>query len=258
MSASLNRSSQDQQPKVAQPQDDKDKQPKVAQPQDDKDKQPVKYSSPPPTQNDCQQSVSESEANQKQNQNQTGQQHPYGQPQQDDSYQVQDKSSGQNANYTGQQHQGNQQSEYCNISKDDLQITACKPSSFIQGGDGNNTESSSGGSNVLASGSGNNTFNCGGDTDQIIIKPNTLVAARDVVNGFHSGDDLMLYGASQGNTTTQWQSSNGGVDLVCKQGQGTNTVHFGGMSMGDVDSGKLSCSFGATQGGQSYLDVHCS
>lgn len=160
--------------------------------------------------------------------------------------------------------------EYANITPDNLYITATAPNSFIQTGAGNDTidVSKANGNNVLDPGTGTNTLIGGTGDDAFYLNDVSPAAAiNTLVENFHSGDYATVFGVFPAGFSVQAQTvaGSGGVDdlqyTFSTADQPTATLTLAGHSFADIESGKITATWGTSNGtptGTPILNIHAT
>ena len=160
--------------------------------------------------------------------------------------------------------------EFILVTPDNVNITAQVPNVFINSGSGTDAldVSKSNGNNVLDGGSGSNflTGGTGFDTFFLDYRNPTVDLFSTIVN-FHSGDNLTIFGINQTDYMLKLLDNQGAVNAkgldfaVDAPGKPHGNVVLAGFSSADIDSGKLTLSYGRTQDlpglpGSEYLNIH--
>jgi hypothetical protein len=160
--------------------------------------------------------------------------------------------------------------EYANITPDNLYITSSAPSSFIRTGAGNDTidVSKANGNNVLDPGTGTNTLIGGtGDDTFYVNDVSPASAINTLVENFHSGDYATVFGVFPAGFSVGAKTvvGPGGVDELqytfSTASQPTATLTFAGHSFADIQSGKITATFGTSNGtptGTPILNIHAT
>ena len=157
---------------------------------------------------------------------------------------------------------------YLNLTPDNMDINATLPNSFLHSGGGNDAinVSAVGGTNVMDGGTGSNFLVGGtgaGSNDTFYVDDRGPAADiwSTVVN-FHAGDAATIFGLTQGGTTNSWVDGQGaagytGLTLhATAAGRPTASLSLAGFSTADLNSGRLSATFGAETDGTPYLYVY--
>ena len=154
------------------------------------------------------------------------------------------------------------QQEYINTGADSLNITASTPNWFIHSGGGNDAIAVSGGTNVLDGGTGSNFLTGGSGTDTFFVDDRNAPAdIWSTVNNFHAGDSATIWGVTPQDNTLDWADGQGaagytGLTLhAMAPGQPTASLTLVGFTQADLHDGRLSVSFGSSNG-SSYMYVH--
>ena len=154
------------------------------------------------------------------------------------------------------------QHEYIDLSADSLNITASTPDWFIHSGGGNDAIAVSSGTNVLDGGAGSNFLTGGSGADTFFVDDRNAPAdIWSTVNNFHAGDSATIWGVSPQDHSLNWADSQGaagyqGLTLhATAPGAPTASLTLAGFSQSDLNDGRLSVSFGSSNG-SSYMYVH--
>ena len=154
------------------------------------------------------------------------------------------------------------QNQYINAGTDGLNITASTPNWFIHSGGGNDAIAVSGGTNVLDGGTGSNFLTGGSGTDTFFVDDRNAPAdIWSTVNNFHAGDSATIWGVTSQDHSLDWADSQGaagyqGLTLhATAPGAPIASLTLVGFSQSDLNDGRLSVSFGSSNG-SSYMYVH--
>jgi Ca2+-binding RTX toxin-like protein len=154
------------------------------------------------------------------------------------------------------------QNQYINAGTDGLNITASTPNWFIHSGGGNDAIAVSGGTNVLDGGTGSNFLTGGSGTDTFFVDDRNAPAdIWSTVNNFHAGDSATIWGVTPQGNTLDWADGQGaagytGLTLhAMAPGVPTASLTLVGFTQSDLNDGRLSVSFGSSNG-SSYMYVH--
>lgn len=156
------------------------------------------------------------------------------------------------------------------LTPDNLNITSHVPNSFIHSGAGNDAidVSSAGGNNILDGSTGSNylTGGTGDDTFYLDDRSPTSDVFSTVV-GFHSGDNVSIFGVDPTNFKIAMLDNQGavsakGLDFAFTEaGHPNANVVIAGFTVADLSNGKLTDTFGTTTStpglpGSTYLNIH--
>jgi len=154
------------------------------------------------------------------------------------------------------------QEQYINTSPDGLNITASTPNWFIHIGSGNDAIAVSSGTNVLDGGAGSNFLTGGSGTDTFFVDDrNASTDIWSTVNNFHAGDAATIWGVTPQDHSLDWVDGQGaagytGLTLhAMAPGAPTASLTLVGFTQSDLNDGRLSVSFGSSNG-SSYMYVH--
>ena len=146
------------------------------------------------------------------------------------------------------------QSEFIALGPDRVMVTATTPNAFLVAGAGPDELVASSGSNLLDAGA-NATLMIGGTGhDMFAVDAANNATTWDAIANFHSGDTLVIWGASEAASHVAWSGGTSGQTMLTVTGGGVGTaaVDFVGLSAADAAQLKLG---GGTAGGMSYLTV---
>jgi Ca2+-binding RTX toxin-like protein len=154
------------------------------------------------------------------------------------------------------------QEQYIDTSPDGLNITASTPNWFIHSGSGNDAIAVSSGTNVLDGGAGSNFLTGGSGTDTFFVDDrNASADIWSTVNNFHAGDAAPIWGVTPQDHSLDWVDGQGaagytGLTLhATAPGAPTASLTLVGFTQSDLHDGRLSVSFGSSNG-SSYMYVH--
>jgi Ca2+-binding RTX toxin-like protein len=154
------------------------------------------------------------------------------------------------------------QEQYIDTSPDGLNITASTPNWFIHIGSGNDAIAVSSGTNVLDGGAGSNFLTGGSGTDTFFVDDrNASTDIWSTVNNFHAGDAATIWGVTPQDHSLDWVDGQGaagytGLTLhAMAPGAPTASLTLVGFTQSDLNDGRLSVSFGSSNG-SSYMYVH--
>jgi Ca2+-binding RTX toxin-like protein len=152
--------------------------------------------------------------------------------------------------------------QYINTGADSLNITALSPDWFIHSGNGDDAIAVSNGTNVLDGGTGSNFLTGGSGTDTFFVDDRNAPAdIWSTVNNFHAGDSATIWGIGPQDHSLDWVDNQGaagysGLTLhVMASGMPTASLTLVGFTQSDLHDGRLSVSFGSSNG-SSYMYVH--
>jgi Ca2+-binding RTX toxin-like protein len=154
------------------------------------------------------------------------------------------------------------QQEYINTGNDSLNINAATPNWFIHSGSGNDAIAVNSGTNVLDGGAGSNFLTGGSGADTFFVDDRG--PAGDIwstVNNFHAGDAATIWGITPQDYSLDWIDGQGaagytGLTLhAMAPGLPTASLTLVGFTQQDLNDGRLSVSFGSSNG-SSYMYVH--
>ena len=154
------------------------------------------------------------------------------------------------------------QEEYINAGADGLNINATSPNWFIHSGSGNDAIAVSSGTNVLDGGAGSNFLTGGSGADTFFVDDRGPTAdIWSTVNNFHAGDAASIWGVTPQDHSLDWVDGQGaagytGLTLhAMAPGAPTASLTLVGFTQSDLNDGRLSVSFGSSNG-SSYMYVH--
>jgi Ca2+-binding RTX toxin-like protein len=151
--------------------------------------------------------------------------------------------------------------QYINTSADSLSITVLTADWFIHSGSGDDAIAVSSGTNVLDGGTGSNFLTGGSGTDTFFVDDRNAPAdIWSTVNNFHAGDAATIWGIGPQDHTLDWVDNQGaagysGLTLhAMAPGMPTASLTLVGFTQSDLKDGRLSVSFGSSNG-SSYMYV---
>jgi Ca2+-binding RTX toxin-like protein len=154
------------------------------------------------------------------------------------------------------------QHQYINTGADSFNITAATPNWFIHSGSGNDAIAVSSGTNVLDGGAGSNFLTGGSGADTFFVDDRGPTAdIWSTVNNFHAGDAATIWGVTPQDHSLDWVDGQGaagytGLTLhATAPGLPTASLTLVGFTQSDLHDGRLSVSFGSSNG-SSYMYVH--
>jgi hypothetical protein len=158
----------------------------------------------------------------------------------------------------------NLQSEYINISSDNLNITASTPNWFIHSGSGMDAIAVSSGTNVLDGGTGSNFLVGGSGTDTFFVDDRgSLADTWSTVAGFHQGDEATIWGVTPQDFKLAWVDDQGafgytGLTLhATAPSRPTASLTLTGYTQADLTNGRLTVQFGTdAASGSAYMNIH--
>jgi hypothetical protein len=178
-----------------------------------------------------------------------------------------DTTAGQPVGVAGEAYTGpvaDLQSEYINITSDNLSVATGTPNWFIHSGSGDDAIVVSGVINVLDGGTGSNFLTGGNRTDTFFV--DDRVATADIwstVVGFHAGDAATIWGVTPQDFGLAWVDGQGAAGFTgltlhaTEAGKPTASLTLAGYSHADLGNGRLSVLFGADPAsGSAYMYVH--
>lgn len=143
------------------------------------------------------------------------------------------------------------------VTSDSLNITATTPSWFIHSGSGNDAIAVSSGTNVLDGGTGSNFLTGGSGSDTFFVDARAAASAIwSTVVGFHSGDNLTVWGVTKTDFAISWLDGQGAAGFTgltagfTALGKANVNLTLTGFTLASITSGQLSVSFGATADSQ--------
>lgn len=155
------------------------------------------------------------------------------------------------------------QSEYINLTADNLNIAAATPNVFIHSGSGEDAIAALAGTNVLDGGTGSNFLTGGSGSDTFFVDDRgPLADIWSTVVNFHAGDAATVWGVTPQDFALNWVDGAGtagftGLTLhATAPGVPTASLTLTGYSSGDLSSGRLSVTFGTDAGsGSKYMYI---
>ena len=154
------------------------------------------------------------------------------------------------------------QEQYINASSDGLNITASTQNWFIHSGSGEDAITVSSGTNVLDGGTGSNFLTGGSGTDTFFVDDrNASADIWSTVNNFHAGDAATIWGVTRQDYSLDWVDGQGAVGYTgltlhaTAPGAPTASLTLVGFTQSDLNDGRLSVSYGSSNG-SSYMYVH--
>ncbi|HEX5326404.1 MAG TPA: hypothetical protein VFW75_07025 [Acetobacteraceae bacterium] len=181
---------------------------------------------------------------------------------------ITDTSTGQSSTAASVSYSGpvsGLQSEYINVSADNLNIATNVPNAFIHSGSGNDAIMTSSGRNVLDGGPGSNFLTGSTGSDTFFV--DDRVASTDIwttVANFHAGDDATVWGLAPGDFNLGWADHQGaaghtGLTLhATVPDKPVASLTLVGYSRADIGTGRLSVSFGIVGGDTPYMNIHAN
>ena len=109
------------------------------------------------------------------------------------------------------------QDQYVNLTADSLNLTATSPNWFIHSGSGQDAinVSQAGGNNILDGGTGSNFLTGGAGNDTFYLDSrNAAAPIFSTVAGFHSGDNVTVWGVNASNFTVIKLDNQGAVGFT--------------------------------------------
>jgi Ca2+-binding RTX toxin-like protein len=156
------------------------------------------------------------------------------------------------------------QNEYVGVTSHHLNIGVSSDDWFIHTGSGDDAIAVHGGTNVLDGGTGSNFLTGGTGSDTFFVDDRG--ADSDIwstVAGFHAGDSATIWGVTAHDFGLAWADGQGAAGFTgltlhaTAAGKPTASLTLAGYSQGDIDSGRLSVSFGTdSASGSAYMFVH--
>lgn len=154
------------------------------------------------------------------------------------------------------------QSQYINITSDNLNISASTPNWFLHSGSGEDAIAANSGTNVLDGGTGSNFLTGGIGTDTFFVDDRAATAdIWSTVVGFHAGDAATIWGVTPQDFGLTWADGQGAVGFTgltlhaTAPGRPTASLTLAGYSSADLSNGRLAVSFGNVDG-NAYMYVH--
>jgi hypothetical protein len=149
----------------------------------------------------------------------------------------------------------NIQNEFIDISSDSLNITASTSNWFLHSGSGDDALAVTSGTNVLDGGTGSNFLVGGSGSDTFFADARGATAdIWDTVVNFHAGDAVTIWGVTPTDFTFTLRDNQGatgytGLTLTATAaGSPGVSVTFSGLTMADLNSGKIAETFGNVNG----------
>jgi V8-like Glu-specific endopeptidase len=152
--------------------------------------------------------------------------------------------------------------QYISTTTDNLAISATSPGWFIHSGGGTDAIAVSSGTNVLDGGTGSNFLTGGGGTDTFFVDDRGATAdIWDSINNFHAGDATTVWGVTQAGFNVAWADNQGAagflgltLHIAATGTPNAAALTLVGFTQSDLQSGRLSVSFGTDAGsGSPYL-----
>jgi V8-like Glu-specific endopeptidase len=152
--------------------------------------------------------------------------------------------------------------QYINTTTDNLAISATSPGWFIHSGGGTDAIAVSSGTNVLDGGTGSNFLTGGRGADTFFVDDRgTTTDIWDSINNFHAGDAATVWGVTQAGFNVAWADNQGAagflgltLHIAAIGTSNAAALTLVGFTQSDLQSGKLSVSFGTDAGsGSPYL-----
>lgn len=178
---------------------------------------------------------------------------------------VLDTTTGQTATGNGLPYSGpvvGLQSEYVNLTSDNINISASTPNWFLHSGSGDDAIAANSGTNVLDGGTGSNFLTGGTGTDTFFVDDRAATAdIWSTVVGFHVGDAATIWGVTPQDFGLTWADGQGAVGFTgltlhaTAPGRPTASLTLAGYNSADLSNGRLAVSFGNVDG-NAYMYVH--
>ena len=147
--------------------------------------------------------------------------------------------------------------QYVSLTSDNLNVASLVPNTHIQTGSGSDLVFLyGGGDNVVDAGSGSNTIFGGSGKDGFLILGNNAGSSVfDVINNFHPGDVMTIYGVTPGSFSSTYDPRVG-LDLFNKNSAGVDLiVRVAGYGSNPATASPIHTAFGTTPAGEPYMNV---
>jgi V8-like Glu-specific endopeptidase len=156
----------------------------------------------------------------------------------------------------------NIQHQCIDTSSDGLNMTANTSNWFLHSGSGEDALTVSNGTNVLDGGAGSNFLTGGSGTDTFFVDDRNATAdIWSTVNNLHAGDAATIWGVTPQDHSLTWVDGQGAVGYTgltlhaTAPGAPTASLTLVGFTQSDLNDGRLSVSYGSSNG-SSYMYVH--
>ena len=180
---------------------------------------------------------------------------------------VSDTSTGQSVSAAGVPYNGPVEGlrhQYVYTGQDKINVTVSDDYWFLHGGPGDDAIAAHGGYNVLDGGTGSNFLSGGTGADTFFIDDRSPPAdIWSTVTGFHSGDDVTVFGVvpASGSSNVQWFDNQGAAGFTgltlhaTAPNEPTASLTLPGYSMSDLSNGRLTVAFGSEVDGTPFMHV---
>ena len=139
------------------------------------------------------------------------------------------------------------------VQPDSVAITATMPDAFLVGGQGHDALIATSGNNLLQAGTGATLMIGGTGQDRFAIGA-AGATTWDAIDNFHAGDQLMLWGATFGQSQVAWAEDAQGQAVATVTGGGTSAARIGFVDTGLVTAQGYAIA-GGSAGGMPYLTI---
>jgi hypothetical protein len=154
------------------------------------------------------------------------------------------------------------QSQYINITSDNLNVSVSTPNWFLHSGSGEDAIAANSGTNVLDGGTGSNFLTGGIGTDTFFVDDRAATAdIWSTVVGFLAGDAATIWGVTPQDFSLTWADGQGAIGNTgltlhaTAPGRPTASLTLAAYSSADLSDGRLGVSFGNVDG-NAYMYVH--
>jgi Ca2+-binding RTX toxin-like protein len=180
-----------------------------------------------------------------------------------------DVTSGQPVGVAGQAYTGpvaDLQSEYLNITSDNLNISMGTPNWFIHTGSGDDAIAASSGTNVLDGGTGSNFLTGGSGSDTFFVDNRGASADTwSTIVNFGVGDAVTIWGVTPNDFNFDFEDGQGATGFTgltlhaTAPDKPTASVTFAGFTTADLANGRISESSGTEPvSGSEYTYFHAN
>jgi large repetitive protein len=158
------------------------------------------------------------------------------------------------------------QSEYINITPNNLNVSTATPNWFIHSGSGDDAIAVNSGTNVLDGGIGSNFLTGGSGTDTFFVdNRNATADTWSTVVNFQVGDAVTIWGVTPSDFSFDFQDNQGATGFTgltlhaTAPGMPITSVTFAGFTTADLSNGRISKSSGTeTVSGSTYTYFHAN
>jgi Ca2+-binding RTX toxin-like protein len=143
--------------------------------------------------------------------------------------------------------------EFAVVTPDSVAVTADTPNAFLVAGPGTDELIATSGDNTLDAGQGTAIMYGGSGADTFWVNGGST-PSWDAIAGFHTGDTLVIWGATLGASQTAWSGGGQNIETLTVSGGGiaSSAIAFVGVTPSQAQSFAIG---GGTVGGSHYITV---